>query len=400
MIAWLDPAALVFLTAAVAPVIIHWLLRQRAVRRPFPTVRFLAASDRSAVRMYRPSDVLLLFLRVAIVACAALAIARPLLVTDARRGSWGARLTRAVIVDTSASVNSTRATEAVEAASGGVAAWRQFDAVDPGQSLERAVAWLEHAEPGRREIVIVSDFQRGAITEAELARVPEAIGVRPLWVESVATPRVSFDAGAVLVGGKVFERLVVADAESTTVLLQPSAEAMGFEIADASAERLQRVVADAGAVAPSSAQPVVLRFDATSPAAGRLPESWMRDVALRFSASLQATVRMHATAQDRTLVLSAEVPANSLAAARVTQAALNARQDSAAWADREPGVVAGSTLARWTREPAAPGTDAWQSTTESDGRWLWVIALLLMALESVVRWERRSARPEVRTHAA
>lgn len=401
MIAWLNPSGLFLLSAAVAPVIIHWLLRRRAVRRPFPSVRFLTASDRSAVRLYRPSDVVLLVLRAVIIVCAALAIARPVLVTDARQGSWATRLTRAVIFDTSTSVNPARATEAVAAASRGMTAWRRFDTASPGPSLERAVAWLQHAEPGRREIVIVSDFQRGAITEAEVARVPEAIGLLPLRVESVSTSPVSLEAGAVLVDGKAFTRSVMADADSTTVTLRAAVEVKGLEIADASAERLHRAVADAGAVAPSSDQPIVLRFGAASPIAGRQPDGWMRDVALRFFASPEAAgVQASAASQDGVLVLSANVPADSLAAARITQAALNARQDSSEWADREPGIVAASTLARWTREPAAPPADAWQRTTDSDGRWLWLIALVLMGVEAVVRRERRSALPRVEAHAA
>ena len=401
MIAWLNPSGLFLLLAAAVPVIIHWLLRRRAVRRPFPSVRFLIASDRSAVRLYSPSDVVLLLLRVSIIVCAALAIARPFLMTDVRQASWATRLTRAVIVDTSTSVNPARAAEAVEAAGRGVTAWRRFDTASPGPSLERAVAWLQHVEPGRREIVIVSDFQRGAITEAEVARVPETIGVRPLRVESVATSPVSLEAGAVLVGGKAFERSVVADTDSTTVALRSAVEIEGLEIAHASAERLQRAVTEAGAVAPSSDQPIVLRFGASSPPAGRLPDGWMRDAALRFFASPEAAgVQANASSQDAALVLSANVPADSLAGARITQAALNARQDSRSWADREPGIVAASTVARWAREPAAPQADAWQRTTGSDGRWLWLIALILMGLEAVVRRERRSALPRVEVHAA
>jgi aerotolerance regulator-like protein len=401
MIAWLNPSGFFLLVAAAVPVIIHWLLRRRAVRRPFPSVRFLTASDRSAVRLYCPSDVVLLLLRVSIIVCGALAIARPFLMTDVRHASWATRLTRAVIVDTSTSVNPARAAEAVEAAGRGVTTWRRFDSASPGPSLERAVAWLQHVEPGRREIVIVSDFQRGAITEADVARVPETIGVRPLRVESVATSPVWLEAGAVLVGGKAFARSVVADADSTTVALRSAVEIEGLEIADASAERLQRAVTEAGAVAPSSDQPIVLRFGAAGPPAGRLPDGWMRAAALRFFASPEAAgVQAKASSQDAALVLSANVAADSLAGARITQAALNARQDSSAWADREPGIVAASTLARWAREPAAPQADAWQRTTDSDGRWLWLIALALMGLEALVRRERRSALPRVEAHAA
>ena len=158
---------------------------------------------------------------------------------------------------------------------------------------------------------------------------------------------------------------------------------------------------EAGAVAPASDQPIVLRFGAASPAAGRLPDGWMRDAALRLFASPEsAGVQATASSQDGALVLDANVPADSLAAARITQAALNARQDPRAWADREPGIVAASSLARWAREPAAPQADVWQRTTDSDGAWLWLLALVLMGLEAVVRRDRRPAVPRVEAHAA
>lgn len=402
MIAWLNPGALFLLAAVAAPVLIHWLLRRRAVRRPFPTIRFLTASERSAVRLYRPSDVLLLILRVAIVACAGLAIAQPFLITNSRHESWSARVTRAIVVDTSGSVNAARAAEAAEASTSGANAWRQFDAVAVGTALERAAAWLQRAEPGRREITIVSDFQRGAVTDADVMRVPGAFGLKLLPVESVVTEPVSFEAGAVLAGGKTYARSVVANADSTAVSFRPSAdETVGLEIGGASAERLRRIVSEAGALAPSSEQPILIRFGAPRATADGSLGGWTRDAALRLFASREAIgVRVHAASQDRNLVLHVDVPSDSFAAARITQAALNARQDATTWADREPAVIPASTLARWTREPAAPTADAWQHTTESDGRWLWVAAVLLMGVESVVRRERRQPVAQTEAHAA
>ena len=402
MIAWLNPGALFLLAAVAAPVLIHWLLRRRAVRRAFPTIRFLTVSERSAVRLYRPSDVVLLILRAAIVACAGLAIAQPLLITNSRRESWGGRVTRAIVVDTSGSVNAALAAEAAEASTAGANAWRRFDAVAVETAVERAAAWLQGAEPGRREITIVSDFQRGAITDADVMRLPGAIGLRLLRVESVVTEPVAFEAGAVLGGGKTYTRSVVANADSTAVSLRPSTdETVGLEIGGASAERLRRIVSVAGAVAPSSEQPILIRFGAPSGTTGRSLGGWTRDAALRLFASREAAgVRVHSASQDRNLVLHVDVPSDSLAAARITQATLNARQDPGAWADREPGTIPESILARWTRAPAAPDADAWQRTTESDGRWLWVAAVLLMGVESVVRRERRQPVAQTEAHAA
>ena len=56
---WLAPAALVGLAAALGPLIVHLLRRQRARTLVVPTVRFIPAVDQSVVRVRMPADVLL-----------------------------------------------------------------------------------------------------------------------------------------------------------------------------------------------------------------------------------------------------------------------------------------------------------------------------------------------------
>ena len=48
MIAWLNPGGLPLIALAALPIVIHLLLRRRARVVPFPTVRFIVPSDRSA----------------------------------------------------------------------------------------------------------------------------------------------------------------------------------------------------------------------------------------------------------------------------------------------------------------------------------------------------------------
>ena len=79
----------------------HLLRTHRAQRIPFPTLRFIAPSRTSAVKLRPPSDLPLLLVRIAIIAAAALAMAQPVLVTDARVNGWNNRLARAVVVDSS-----------------------------------------------------------------------------------------------------------------------------------------------------------------------------------------------------------------------------------------------------------------------------------------------------------
>ena len=85
---WLLPAAFVGLLALAGPLLVHLLRRQRARTLVVPTVRFIPGLDQSIVRLRTPADGWLLLLRMAIVASAALALARPLLLTDARAAAW------------------------------------------------------------------------------------------------------------------------------------------------------------------------------------------------------------------------------------------------------------------------------------------------------------------------
>ncbi len=112
MIAWLNPGALVAIAAAALPIVVHLLLRARAARVIVPSVRFISATRESAIRIRRPSDGVLLLLRMLIVVCAALALAAPVVITESRTSAWMNRTIRAIVVDTSASVDPASAAEA------------------------------------------------------------------------------------------------------------------------------------------------------------------------------------------------------------------------------------------------------------------------------------------------
>ena len=104
MIAWLNPGAWVGLAVLAGPVLVHLLLRHRAARILFPSLRFVRASRTAAVRLRPPSDWLLLALRLATLGLAVVALAQPLLLAPARSAAWNARLARAVVVDASDSM--------------------------------------------------------------------------------------------------------------------------------------------------------------------------------------------------------------------------------------------------------------------------------------------------------
>ena len=403
--AWLNPGALPLLALAALPVVIHLLLRRRATVVPFPTLRFIVPSDRSAVRFRRPSDVLLLAIRVAIVSCAALAVARPLLLTEGRRETWATRTIRAIVVDTSASVNVGRASETATAEQGDAVTTRRFDAARLSEGIARAAGWLSNAEPGLREIVVVSDFQQGALGAETLAAVPKEIGLRVVPVGNDTREDVTFEVPGAFYGGEAWARSVTAAQASTRATFAPaSAGGLTLTADEQSRARVMGTIAAAGAVAPAAEQPIEIRFGTSSessPGATMPSEGWMRDTARRlFASPLPAGVAVRASARDRTLVFDVATPADSLAAAQVTQAALDARFDRDELAEREPARLPGDLLAKWTRPPLPPGDDAWPRSRDSDGRWLWLAVLALMGLETYVRRARQSSAVVTEAHAA
>ena len=403
---WLYPAAFALLAAAAAPVLIHLLLRRRAVRRPFPSLRFIAPSRQSSVRLRWPSDLPLLLVRVAIVACAALAIARPLLLTDARHERWLSRITRAVVVDTSPSVSREAAQEAASAQLSGAASARTFESPQPADGVRSAAAWLARAESGAREIVVISDFQRGQLTASDVRTIAKDIGLEFVRVGGrVVTEGKSAPAPQVWYDGRTYARTVTVDDTATHVTLQDEPNRGGLEIqgtADGGG-RVAQAIAAGGAIAPAPGQRILVRVGA-APLVQRSAAwaaSWTKDTAFRLLSSPDLEdVDVRPSTQNGVLVLDVNAPPDSIAPAQVAHAALNARHDVRTLAEYEPARVSDEALNAWTRPPGPPGETAWWRTTESDGRWLWVLVLALLGVETLLRRERPSVVSHEESRAA
>jgi hypothetical protein len=58
----------------------------------------------------------------------------------------------------------------------------------------------------------------------------------------------------------------------------------------------------------------------------------------------------------------------------------------------EPTTVPDDALRSWQREPDAGATSQVSTDGASDGRWLWIVALVLLGVET---WLRRARREEV-----
>src|SRR5688500_466952 len=208
---WLVPSALLGAVAILGPVIVHLLRRQRARTLVVPTIRFIPSVDQSVVRVRMPTDVPLLLLRMAIVLCAALAVAQPLLLTESRTAAWAERIARVTVVDVSNSAVIGLATEAASAELKTVTYAHRRDAQELGPALRRASAWLNTAPPARREVVIISDFSVGAIDDSLVGAIPETIGVRLVPVRAAGVPSRDIAVGAALGPGVVFDKRVRMD---------------------------------------------------------------------------------------------------------------------------------------------------------------------------------------------
>ena len=172
MIVWQNAAALWALPLAAVPFIVHLLRTHHAKRVAFPSLRFVQPSRTAAVRMRLPSDVPLMLVRIAIVALAVGALAGPIVLTEARTAAWNARTARAVVVDVSDSMRVAdgsavppegAAAEAAAAELRTATYARRIDTRDMEDGLARASRWLAASPPARREVVVISDLQRGTL---------------------------------------------------------------------------------------------------------------------------------------------------------------------------------------------------------------------------------------------
>lgn len=403
MIRMLAPWALAGAALLAGPLLVHMLLRRHARRVSFPATHFLLATPAAAVRFRRPSDIGLMFLRLAIVAAAVVAVAQPIVVTPLRVAQWDARTVRAVIVDTGRSMPS--ADDAMRFAGEEMRAFhsQRFASSDLREALERAAAWFADTPPGRREVVIISDFQRGAVAAEDFQALPAGVGVRPIRVgnqpavRDVTLPIVAgFRGGAwrpslrVEPGGTGVTWTRAGDAPNIAWLTTAQAVAE-----TEAARRAVRAAVSFGVASGDDTRQVRVRFAGAPPKSANLSPlktRWMVDaaLALRRSALLGETnATVMSGEQDGRLVVETTAAAASAAAPAVVRAVMLAVRPGSI-ADREAEVVTvpDAEVALWRREPAPidPVSGRLAAVSDSDARWLWLLALVLLGVET---WARR-----------
>jgi hypothetical protein len=445
MMGWQHPAAFWGMALVAIPFVIHLLRMHRAARVLFPSVRFVRSSHTAAVRFRIPSDWLLLALRMGIVALAVCAAAGPLLLTESRVATWNAQVARAVVVDTSASMivagadglaPGVAADEAARSERQSAAYSRQIDVADLGVGTSRAAVWLASAPPARREIVVISDFQRSAFDAAWIRQVPANIGIRLVQVgravQRAHVPGVDI-FGAEGIATRALSIDLTPDGTAATMSPSPGPGEGLRVIVSASSqldvEALLKSVALAGTPAASPQQPIAILLDeSASPGnPASIQAGWMLQTVLRLredaalarlaaSSPARALTRpgswtdvlrngegklvMRAASIGRELLIEISAPAGSLAAAGAVRAALLARLGGVEQPEEEIARMSSAQLSAWNRQPGAVDAAMWRNSTSNDARWFWAAVLVLLAVEQWVRSRSVSKAEKELTSAA
>jgi len=391
----------------------------------FPTLRFLDASRLLPTKRSRIQDPLLLAVRVAIVALAALALAQPLLLTAGRKRTLDRGLARAIIVDTSASMYR-RATnrplaDSARAIAKQLAAEAQTSIVvesnDPATAIPGAIAWIAQQER-RGELVVVSDFQRGQIERTDLASVPASAGIslRELMTSDTATPRLRL-----LADGRVTEAR--ANVVPTGTDVEWSASTLGDSTripvdllagpTDASAlAALRAAVATIAVPLPIDTMRSIAIVFARHPSRDRIVAS-LRPSRAAWALDLLAKVRRTALPLQaagsatvdgkRQFVLATDAAPSSVEAAELVNLARQATSSAPPGSEGEPISVSAAELRTWERSPPQESSASQHrplgDAGPSDGRWLWAIVLMLVVIEWRLR-RLKSADPAIREEQA
>jgi hypothetical protein len=353
------------------------------------------------MRLRAPDDAWLLALRLAIVALAVCAAAQPIVLTSGRMRAWDSAVARAVVVDASASMAPLAgdATAVADAERRSANTAFRVDAADLHDGLRRAGAGLRRAPPARREVVVISDFQRGALASPALAAVDASYGVRFVRVGSAVDRRAIEGAPLLAAGGAAHRPHVVVEPGRTMVTWQRvSSASIGLTVgaaADAARARLVKAVAVSGAPAPSREQPVVLNFGVApaSDAQPALERRWMLETVLRLrtdpelARGLGAAPPISTRSEGDALVVDVQAAPDSYLAAAALRGVLTARHGGTAreYAEQEVATIDDGQLAAWSRAAGQIQTEVWRHADRNDARWLWGIVLGLLAVETVVR---------------
>jgi len=434
MIGWTNPSALWAFALLAGPLIVHLLRRHHAERVPFPSLRFVRSTETAAVRLRLPSDLWLLLVRAGAIGFAVCALAGPIVLTEGRVSHWNALTARAVVIDTSDSmrepgldgtISQRVAEEAAQAEMRSASYAMRIETVSLTDGVRRAVAWLSTSPPARREVVVLSDFQRGALSADVLRIVPDGVGRRFVGIGRMPETRSIASAPLLASPTSARQQTVAIARESTSVEVDGATPAaldglriIGIGPGDPSTSRALQTAAVAGTAAPSKAQPVAVHFANSAgelPAVSALKSGWMLTTVLGVMndpavASLASSAGSSLTAVNAPWVVVLRRPdgrplvgaadsngelivdvadrSDTLFSAAAIRAILNARRSALDYGEREIATNTDQVVS-WQSAPGPVDADAWRHASQTDARWFWLLALGLLAFEQWLRSRRR-----------
>jgi hypothetical protein len=358
-VSWVTPAALFGLALVALPLVIHLLVRQQTRVVAFPSLRFLRETALAAFRRRAIQDAALLCCRMAIIGCAGLALAGPVVQTASRTAGYGGRVSRAIVLlDGAAQAGADESSTAFR-----FATFRRLTVAD---ALADAVRWLNEQPPSGREIVLTGTFRKGRVERSDLLAVPDEIGLRFVPSSPATAAEAPRLAALTLTDGRLMR------VEHTLQLNADVTRASAVNATSVPADRI-RVMASA------RDQPLA-------------------NAALQ--AALESGVRW--TSNDRRVIVvwdgaaDEPQPAPGIEIVRMpvphppetaATALWNALNRTISAVDLEPVAIAGDELASWSRPPGPPSATA-VPDDEGDRRWLWAAALVLLAAEQWLRRDR------------
>ncbi len=428
---WLQPWAWLGAATILLPILIHLLGRGQSRTHRFPSLRFIDAARLLPAQRTRLQDLLLLLVRVAVLLLAVIALAQPRWRGREALGAAGGGLTRAIVMDTSVSMGwltaagvpgHRAARDATDRLAGEATTSRRFLTATPGAAIPGATSWLAQ-QSGQRELVVISDFQLGAVDSSDIAEVEPSLGVRLLPISLTPTATSEFVTAQ---DGSLITATVVADSISSTVSWRRSPAAVPpaplrwlvgpGETALASASL--RAANSIGVPATSASRDSVTFIFPTAPEratlrarATPLRAAWMialvaqlrestllaqlaadgpgtSDTLTAAVRSLRGAVRVAAAADGNKLLFFVDDSVASTFSAALAATVLRLQERATPMSEKEPIAIDPIRLASWERAAGVGGSVPGTGTETSDGRWLWLVALLLLGVEW---WLRRRA---------
>jgi hypothetical protein len=391
---WLQPLAWWGLGLLVLPIVIHLLARHRSRRLRFPSLKFVPVAQMAALRRRVLTNWPLLVVRLLILAAAVAASASPVWISDARRQSWDQRVARAVVL-ASPPTDETRSIAADEARTSFAGA--EFSADTVPDALREAGRWLAAQPPAAREIVVVGDLREGALAEADLASIPPYTGLRFLpVVPSDGARAIEWWTVGESADGRVTSRRIEVtpevartdvdygdESDSVPASITVAAAADDQPYADA---LLRAVLRDGLVLGADGDRAVTFAFEGAALAGhDRLAtptRPWMR-------ATLEQTPDVRGGELDGALVVTPDVPVTDARAPRIVADVLRTAF-AGPRVELESRRIAADRLAAWSRPYGTSPADA-RPADEGDRRWFWAAALILLALEHVIRRRPRAA---------